>query len=224
METIEWFKISTGQFGYPQPEENFGYLNMTYDTTNACPTCHMGIRQISEFRFKSEPKAKHSDFIGLNWVFDQIFVREHVREILEKENVTGISFSTPLQNKTSKPLVTIQQLHVDTLITAGLVTENLKIEVCEYPKEASSIKFLEAMGGHLLKGPFCGQIKYNYPPYNSFSFRNGSFINMPDFVRLKTWFGSGASSSQPIFVSKKVKDIVAKHKWRGIFMNSVKFV
>jgi hypothetical protein len=222
--STEWFHFSTGQFGYPQPENNFGYYDITYEMKHGCPTCHIGITQKDEFRFKSEPKAMDSQFLGLNWVFDQIFIRKPVQEIFRKENVTGVHYSTPLQNKTGKPLVSIQQIHVDTILKDALITENLTIEKCEYPKDKSQIKFLKAMDSSLIKGPFCGQTKYNYPQGISFKLKKEALANMPDFIRLNEWFGSGGSSSQPIFVSKKVKDIIDILKWRGAFLNQVELV
>lgn len=182
MDTSQWFSLSTGQFGYPQPEDDFGYLNQTYDMTNACPTCHIGLKQVDEFRFKSEPKAKHSYFIGLNWVFDQIFVRPPVEEIFTNEGVTGISFSSPVINKTGKPMEAIKQLRVDTVITGTLPVDRYEFEICEYPKEKSTIKFLSAMKSPLLTGPFCGQKKYHYLPYRKFILKNDSLNNIPDFL------------------------------------------
>jgi hypothetical protein len=224
MDTKQWFHLSTGQFGYPQPEKDFGYLNQTYDINNACPTCNIGLRQANEFRFKSEPKASNSQFIDLNWVFDQIFLRQPIEEIFLEETVTGISFSIPVFNKTGKPLETIKQLRVDTIIVDGLITDNLKIEICEYPKEKSQIKFLTAIGSRLIKGPFCGQIKFNYPQRKSFEFRKNSFSNMPDIIRTVEWFGSGGSASRPIFISYKVYEIIKRFKWRGAFLEPVKFI
>lgn len=224
MGTSQWFHLSTGQFGYPQPEKDFGYLNQTYDMTNACPTCHIGLNQVKEFRFKAEPKAQHSQFIGLNWVFDQIFVRQPVKEIFTKEDVTGISFSTPLINKTNKPMETIEQLHVNTIISNAVIPGNLKSEICEYPKDKSSVKFLTAIGSSLVKGPFCGQRKFNFPQEKSFQFRQDSFSNLPDFVRISEWFGSGGNASRPIFVSYKVYEIIKRFKWRGAFLEPVSFV
>lgn len=223
MNASQWFSLSTGHFGYPQPEDDFGYLNQTYDMTNACPTCHIGLKQTNEFRFKSEPRAKHSFFIGLNWVFDQIFVRPPVEEIFTKEGVTGISFSTPVINRTGRPMDTIKQLHVNTVITAALPLDRYEFEICEYPKSESSIKFLSAMGSRLLKGPFCGQKKYHYLPYRKFILKSNSLNNLPDFVRISEWFGSGGNAAQPIFVSQKVYEVIKKYKWRGAFLELVDF-
>lgn len=224
MDTSQWFSLSTGQFGYPQPEDDFGYLNQTYDMTNACPICHIGLKQVDEFRFKSEPKAKHSYFIGLNWVFDQIFVRHPIEEIFSNEGVTGITFSTPVINKTGKPMETIKQLHVDTVITDAIPVDKYEFEICEYPKEKSTIKFLSAMKSPLLTGPFCGQKKYHYLPYRKFIFKNGSLNNMPDFLRISEWFGSGGNAARPIFVSYKVYELIKKYKWRGAFLEPINFI
>jgi len=224
MDNSQWFSLSTGQFGYPQPEDNFGYLTQTYDMSNACPTCHIGLKQANEFRFRSEPKAKNSYFIGLNWVFDQIFVRPPVEEVFTNEGVTGIIFSTPVINKTGKSMETIKQLHVDTLITDALPLDSYEYEMCEYPKEKSAIKFLSAMKSPLLIGPFCGQKKYHYLPYGKFIAKASSLNNMPDFIRISNWFGSGGNATQPIFVSYKVYEIIKRYKWRGAFLEPIDFI
>ena len=109
-----WYHIQTGQFGYPQPEDY--YEEITYETSNACLTCNIGLEQKNEFRFKSEPKAKHSQILGLNWVFDQIFVRQIVKEVFEKEKVTGITFSQPVNNKTGFQIQGLYQLRVDNIV------------------------------------------------------------------------------------------------------------
>jgi len=63
----EWLMLgSTGHFGYPQPEDGFGYLEATYDTTHYCRRCGIGAVQKAPFRFRAEPKAAHSQFMQLN--------------------------------------------------------------------------------------------------------------------------------------------------------------
>lgn len=138
----DWYHITTGQLGYPQPQNDFGYINKTYDNLNACPTCNIGLKQKDEFRFRSEPKAKHSQFLGLNWVFDQIFVRQIVKDIFEEENITGINFSRPVIDRTGLPITGLYQLRVESLVSTGLLTDNLKLEICELPKDKSELKFL----------------------------------------------------------------------------------
>jgi len=220
-----WYHITTGQFGYPQPESDFGYINRTYDTSNACPTCKIGLTQKDEFRFRNEPKVKQSQFLGLNWVFDQIFVKQIVKDIFEKEKITGLDFSQPVINKTGLPVEGTYQLRVDNLIISGLLPENLKTEVCELPKDKSSLKFLTAIKSKLVEGPFCGQIKYNFPQGDNHIRITSSALNdKPDFVRLGYYFGSGGSANKPILVSEKVKQIIDREKWRGTFLQQIELV
>lgn len=141
-----WYHIMTGQFGYPQPKDDFGYLELTYESNIGCPICHIGIKQNNPFRFRSEPKARNSQFLGLNWVFDQIFVREPVKSEFEKSGITGVTFSRPIFHKSKKELEYIYQLHVDTILPKSLIEDNLTIEKCEYPKDKNLIKFLKANG------------------------------------------------------------------------------
>jgi hypothetical protein len=80
------------------------------------------------------------------------------------------------------------------------------------------------MNSPLLKGPFCGQKKYHYRPYRKFVLKKDSFNNMPDFVRINEWFGSGGSAARPIFVSQKVYELIEKYEWRGAFLEPIKFL
>lgn len=216
-----WYHITTGQFGYPQPADHFGYLKLTYEPNIGCPTCHIGISQNNPFRFSNEPKAKSSQFLGLNWVFDQIFVREPVKVEFEKNGITGIRFSRPIFHKSEKELETIYQLHVDTVLPKALIANNLNAEKCEYPKDKKNLKFLKAMGSQLVKGPFCGQIKYNFPQGPKMVFDIDAFENKPDFVRANEWFGSGGSANRPILISEKVKNLIESNTWRGAFLDPV---
>ena len=216
-----WYHIRTGQFGYPQPEGDFGYLELTYEPNVGCPTCHIGIRQNNPFRFRSEPKAKNSQFLGLNWVFDQIFVREPVKTEFEENGITGISFSRPIFHKSEKELETIYQLHVDTILPKALISENLTTERCEYPTDKKMLKFLKTMDSPLVKGPFCGELKFNFPQGQKMTFDIDAFENLPDFVRTNEWFGSGGSANRPILISEKVKNLIELNKWRGAFLDQI---
>ena len=221
--TRNWYHITTGQFGYPQPENS--YIDKTYDSSTACLTCNIGLKQKSEFRFRSDPKAKHSQFLGLNWVFDQVFVRQEVKDIFEMEQITGVEFSQPIINKTGLPVNGLYQLRVDSLVSNGLLTDNLKSEICELPKDKSMLKFLKANSSRLAEGPFCGQSKFNFPQGdNRLKIKADAFNDKPDFVRLGYYFGSGGSANRPIIISDRVKQIIDREKWRGAFLQQIELV
>lgn len=222
---MNWYHLSTGYFGFPQPETKFGYLHVTYNGEKACPTCHIGLVQQDEFRFKSEPKAKHSHFLGLNWVFDEVFVRETVKDVFEKEQIQGLAYSRPLLHKSGMPVPGLFQWRVKVLVTEGLVTEHLKEEICELTKDEKQRQFLKAIQSKLLDGPFCGKGKYNLPQgENSLVIRKAFFPTQLDVVRLDYAFGSGGNTQRPILVSERVKALLEREKWRGAFLKKVEFV
>lgn len=215
----DWFMIMTGQFGYPQPEDD--YFELTYAKDNVCLQCEIGKRQINPFRFRSEPKAKHSQFLGLNWVFDELFVREKAIELFERENITGIRYSSPVLNKTGEPMDTIKQLHVDTILSPGLLTDNLDFEICEKPTHKGQIKFIKKHNPDFLNKEFCRQKKYNYPKRGAITLKKELFNNQPDFVKTYEWFGSGGTASRPILISKKVRTLIIKEKLRGAIFKPI---
>ena len=97
LDAAQWLDVSArGHHGYPQPEGNGRYISVTYDETSRCPSCGIGGRQNAPFRLRAEPKARYSQFLQLNWVFDEFFVRSDARQGLEAAGITGIKFAPPV--------------------------------------------------------------------------------------------------------------------------------
>ena len=215
----DYYHISTGQFGYPQPENS--YRTSTYSTDEGCPTCEIGKVQSNPFRFRGEPKPTKNHITGLNWVFDEIFVRQVVKAIFEQEGLSGISFNVPVDHKSDQPIPEFYQLSIQTVLPPSLLNENLGIEICEYPKDEKTIKFLKANGSRLVEGPFCGNKKFNFPQGQTLTFKKEAFADAPDFVRTYEWFGSGGSASRPILVSENVKNIIEQKMFKGAFFNKI---
>lgn len=221
---MNWYLIQSGQFGYPQPEGT--WREELYDLTAGCPTCEIGKRLRGPFRFRSEPKAKHSHFIGLNWIFDEVFVGDVVKAVLEEQRVTGVDFVRPLRHKTGEPLETIYHMRVDTVLPPALQIGALFMETCAVPKERAEFKFLAAIGSRLVKGPFCGAVKYNYPqgPEAAITLSRSAFDSAPDVVRMHEWFGSGGSAGRPILISQRLKDIIDQMAWRGLTFSPISMI
>ena len=209
-----YYTISTGQFGYPQPEDN--YEELTYSPNLGCQTCQIGNSQISEFRFRGTPKPLKNDFTGLNWVFDQIFARQKVKNLFEEEGISGIEYTIPVDHKTGTNIPEFYQLRVGTILPPSLLNTDLKSETCEYPKNDKMLSFLITNGSRLVKGPFCGNSKFNFPIGQTLKFKKEAFINQPDFLRTFEWFGSGGSGNRPILVSERAKKIIESNKLRGV--------
>lgn len=219
---MTWYHLLAGQFGYPQPEDD--YREATYDYNQGCPTCGVGRTQRAPFRFRFEPKAKHSHFIGLNWITDQVFVREHLRVVFEEERVTGVRFSRPVRHRSGEELTTVYQVHIDTILYEAVDTSNLRIERCQMPTDPEMLRFLTANKSRLVVGPFCGRQKFNYPIGSLLRMAAFRLTDQPDFVRTSEWFGSGGDAGRPIIISERVKSLIEKYKWRGAFLSEVELV
>jgi len=74
IDIAEWFVVSTGQYQYPQPEDD--YLEKTFDLENYCNLCGIGRIQNAPFRLKIEPKQNNNQFWGLHWEYFAVFVRQ----------------------------------------------------------------------------------------------------------------------------------------------------
>jgi hypothetical protein len=69
--------VPSWHHGYPQPANNSGYLQATYDLTSYC-ACGTGARQNGPFRVKSAPRWGRRTILQLNWVYDEYFVPPEV--------------------------------------------------------------------------------------------------------------------------------------------------
>jgi len=61
--------------GYPMPDNDFGYIDLTYDSKRYCNTCGFDKVQKDAFRLKAVPK--HKIFL-LDWIYDELFVDRNV--------------------------------------------------------------------------------------------------------------------------------------------------
>jgi hypothetical protein len=215
----EWFYTGTGEYQYPQPEDDpIEYLKATYDTCNFCPTCGMGAIQNNPFRLKTEFKQKNSQFLGLHWVFDEIFVRNEAKAILERECPAGIRFTHPVYHRTSEEMESVYQLRIETVVKEGLVTSGLDTVTCKpYNEEYKGLVRQVAERLNLREeGPYCGRVKYHYPTRDTVKFRHKALSQIPDIVKSDEDFGSGHSADKLVLVSKRFRELIVKYKLRGL--------
>ncbi len=217
-QAAEWLHARVSESQYPQPESGFRYLQATYDTTHYCQRCGMGAEQVEPFRLTSDFKLKRSHFMGLHWVFDEIFIRPMVRSIFEQESITGVSYCHPMHNKSSQQILTTFQLRIGTNPNWGLVTDQLVAEMCHAGNRNATLATGRAYSAEY---PFCGRIKYNYPTRDAIRFRRESLQNSPDIIKSREYFGSGANAHRLILVSRKLADVIQEHNLRGIVLTPV---
>lgn len=216
-----WYQIdATGHFGYPQPENT--YALKTYDD-EYCDRCAIGGNQRIPFRMKSEPKARHSQFLKLNWVYDELFVRPEVREKFEELEMTGIRFEPVVHHKTDRFLETIQQLRVLCTLPAGLVIDGLQRVTCKPDNEEGPPWYGGGQPRYAPDYPYCGRVKYLLPESQPLRFNRNVFSNAHDIVKSYEWFGSGGAASRAILASERVVSTIRQNGWRGIKWSAVEF-
>ena len=176
--------------GYPMPDMDNGYLELTYEAGAGCQRCGIGIRQVNPFRMKGEPKWGKRQILQLNWVFDEYFVTPGMYHTVFEP--FGIKCRQVLQHRTGKPLQTVVQLAVDTITQVRLDMEKPFDALCSV----------------------CGQGKY-HPHTRGFFPRLSEPESAPIF-KSREHFGSGASAWRAIIVSQEVYRAMSAHDLKGV--------
>jgi hypothetical protein len=215
MENAEWYTIYAGEYQYPQPDDDFEYLNYTFDLTNYCPECGIGKIQNNPFRLKHEPKQKNNQFWGLYWERDAIFVREETKNILKKENTKGIHFIQPVLHKNNKPIDMFYQLIIETELEKGLNKNNVQKVTCKLNNEEDNNKDTNKK--------YCGRIKYFFPKGDGCIFNKNLFSSNIDFYITGEYFGSGGYAGKVNIISKRVYEIIKKNKLKGLKIEPIMY-
>jgi hypothetical protein len=217
LDAAEWLLLEAlGHHGYPEPD--IDYHTATDDIADYCPVCGIGGVQNAPFRLSAEPKASHSQFIQLNWVFDEFFLREEAREGLLEEGIAGIDFLAPVLHRTDRPSTQITQLRVRTVLPPALETESLETVTCKEENEEweTELRLRKIRPPAAASNRYCGRVKYHREHRGMFRFDRGAFLEVPDVVKSYEWFGSGASAHQIVIVSQRFRQAVVTAKWRGV--------
>ena len=162
--------------GYPQPEGDFGYLNITYDLSDYCKDCGIGKVQIAPFQIKRAPSLEKKKLFDLFWVNDEIFTSRDVYEGLFKK--LGIEAWPVIHFKTGKILANTVQLKI-TQVDVPVNTDGIDFETC----------------------PVCNRKKYTpktkgFPP----NFRSTP-PHLPLFKGMED-YGAGGDAHKRIYLTK----------------------
>ena len=207
-ENAQWFVVNAGNYQYPQPESNFGYLNTTFQLDNYCSLCAIGKVQNAAYRLKTEPKQHNNQFWGLHWEYEAIFVRQETKNILQREKVKGLNFSKPVLHKNNSDIQSLYQLHLDTILEPGFDNYNTKIITCKVNNE-------EDLNNDPISN-CCGRVKFHHPMIGGYLFDKAIFNPEFDFVKSNEYFGSGGSANRLKIVSRKLKILIEKNKLKGL--------
>ena len=205
-QNADWFIMSTGQYQYPQPEDN--YLDLTFDTSNHCEICGIGKIQNNPFRLKNLPKQRRNQLWGLHWEFESLFIRNEAKRIIEKEKINGIEFSKTVLHKKNVPIDDFYQLHINKTLRSGFKNYNSKMITCKLNNEEQC--------NNDNKLEYCGKIKYHHPIAGGYLFQREIFKEKFDLALTYEYFGSGGNANRLIVCSKNFKNIIEKNKLNGL--------
>jgi len=199
----EWLKVrGTWYSGYPQPERDYEYINITYDSSNYCDECYKGLIQKDSFRMRKKPNFGAKNFMVLNWVHDELFVSGKVETIFRENDVKGIDFYKVL-SKSQKEMENTKQLYIENYIAPGFMPESIEKElIC--PK-CDFIKYLK---------------KFGFIYYNKETFNN---VNV-DIVKSQDKFGEITCSSHIIVNQRLRKIILDNNIGRGLIFEPLQLV
>jgi hypothetical protein len=179
--------------GYPQPNEDiFGYRPVTYDLTNWCSQCGVGMKQKAPFQMKGEPKWGKNGILQLNWVFDEYFVTPELWTGIFEQQGIGCR---PVTNTKGDELKTVVQLVIEEEV--GIVPKGLSFERCA---KCARTKYLP-----VTRGPFPALAE---EPTDA-------------IAKTKEYFGSGGQADKRVVVSQKLAHSLAVAKVRGASVRPV---
>ena len=182
-----WLEVASDwHHGYPQPEDDFGYLEVTFDLTDYCAECGTGARQSAPFRMRGEPRWGRRAILQLNWEFGDYFVLPEVWLAVFKPH--GV-LHRPVTNRKGVELKTVVQLVVDEQI--AVVTDGLTGQPC----------------------PTCGVTKYlpvTRGPAPALVTRPTGHM-----ARTREWFGSGHGAYRAVLISRSLREALEANGVRG---------
>ena len=182
-----WVALLADAQGYPQPhDDDFGYLEATFDLSEYCRNCGFGLRQKAAFQMKGEPSWGRRGIMQLNWVYDEFFVKPDVHAAVFKP--LGID-SRPVTNRLGRTLETVVQLVVDELVpvdTSGLTGARCAV---------------------------CGRVKF--PPSSRGMIPPALRQPSHSMAKTVEYFGSGGSAYREVLASRDSRDAMTSAAVRG---------
>lgn len=207
LDHAQWLRIrSQWRYGYPQPEAAFGYRSVTYKEGCRCEACGAGLEQAAPFRMTKSPAWGKRHFMMLNWVQDEFFVSDICRNLLEKENLSGIRFGTVSNKQGSGTLSNVNQLIISAKLAPGIIADRRSID-------------------KVFTCDCCGATKYHPSGIGMTAYDKNIFRDAPDFVRTAEIFGWGVGASHQIIISQKAyRSLIRNKMTQGLVFEPIELV
>ncbi|MBK8214431.1 MAG: hypothetical protein IPK71_11870 [Myxococcales bacterium] len=193
LESARWLEVGAWHHGYPQPhDEEFGYLQATYDLTDWCESCGIGMKQKAPFQMKREPKWGATRSCSSSGCTTSSLLLPMPGFAPSSPQAWGCR---PVLNTKGVELKTVVQLVVETRV--GIVTNGLAFERCER----------------------CGRTKYL--PVTRGAFPALRDVPTASLVRTAEYFGSGGQADQRVLMSQDVARALNAAGVRGAVLKPV---
>lgn len=194
LEDAEWLRVrSRWRWEYPQPEDE--YTKITYDDSSYCSSCGCGLVQQRNFLLKKSPKWGNKKFLMLNWIEDELFIPDDVKNMLLKTDLKGFNFRTVDNFKTKEILNNIHQIEIKNKLDTGMIFGSRDI-VKEINCKQCGHKKVIIYGGSVLK-------------INRNLFDESKY----DIVKSNEKFGDGLMCASFIFISRKMYRLIKDNGW-----------
>jgi hypothetical protein len=195
----QWVRFCPSyEYGYPEPRKRLAWKQTTLK--GVCEECGAGFVQVQPFLIKSDNASRKFDFLTLVGT-NTLFASQVVASVLERESITGLSFSRPNVVDGHGPSTRITQLMVSEVEAPSLIAGPTP-SICERCGISKHVPHLKG-----------------FMELSADSFRPDSEI-----VRSGDWFGSGHDAFQEFLASKRVAEIILREKWTGITLKPVRLV
>lgn len=197
------YAIQNAYCGYPQPDDDFGYIKVSYDLNSGCPNCSHGLLQNRPLR-TLKPKMGSNDIAALHWEYEFI-ITSRLKNIIEQEGLTGCEFWPVIDHRKNIDRDDVYQLYIAGRMPPMSIETYFTIEDLRKPCIlCGRSKSIIAKGQKVYDRATLGDIK--------------------DFNRTQEWLGGGYSVHQVPIVSKRVYDVFNKNKIRGVRFEPVKII
>ncbi len=193
-------------WGYPQPEDDFGYRNVSFDVSKACPLCGNGAIQLNPLMIKGKVGFGKRDITAMFWI-SELIVNTRLRSLIESSDLTGAEFWPLLRYKLGQPgepIVGYYQLLVKSVLHPA--SSSTIFPVVTLPRGIPSCS--------------CGRTGRNWPR-NQLRYKRNDLTAAKDFNMTYEWLGGGLGTSQLKVVSSRVYEMFIKNKVKGAVFEPV---
>lgn len=187
-------------WGYPQPEDNFGYKDASFDMLTACPLCGQGANQAKPLMVRGRIGLGKKDITAMFWIYELI-VSSRLRLLTESAGLTGVKFWPLLRYRSGRPGEPIPgyyQLLINSIMPPASGTTVFPVVTLPRGIQACS----------------CGRTGHNWP-VNQLRYKRNDLAAARDFNKTFEWLGGGLDTSQLKVVSSRVYEMFVKNKVKG---------